>query len=148
MSNNNKKDNFEFGVTLFSKNKNHIPLGIINDIFFENDDQKKIYINTNKYNISIESEDYINKGTPDKDLNDYVDHEILCIEIANFVPINPKKLDSALKDDPIFLYAPQNSTYSENEFKYLIVSIHLDNGKKFTLYGKNKGVIKIGNVNV
>lgn len=136
-------NNFEFGGIPISHNKSKESFGKIKEIFFEDIETKnKLFIKTDKYNIIFESTSYINAG--EKPLEDYEDKEFLCIERANFVRINPKKLDSAFKDDPIFTYAPNQ--YEEIEVPYIIITLHLDNGKNIKLWGKSRCNIKIGKI--
>lgn len=137
-------NNFEFGGIPISHNKRKESFGKIREIFFEDIETKnKLFIKTDKYNVIFESTGYINAG--EKPLEDYEDKEFLCIERANFVRINPKKLDSAFKDDPIFTYAPNQ--YEEVEVPYIIITLHLDNGKNIKLWGKSRCNIKIGEIN-
>lgn len=136
-------NNFEFGGIPISHNKKKESFGKIKEIFFEDIEAKnKFLIKTDKYNILFESTGYINAG--EKSLEEYEDKELLCIERANFVRINPKKLDSAFKDEPIFIYAPNQ--YEEVEVPYIIITLHLDNGKNLKLWGKSKCIIKIGKI--
>lgn len=136
-------NNFEFGGIPISHNKRKESFGKIREIFFEDiETQKKLFIKTDNYNIIFDSVGYINVG--ERPLTDYEDKELLCIERANFVRINPKKLDSAFKDDPIFIYAPNQ--YEEIEVPYIIITLHLDNGKNIKLWGKFRCNIKIGKI--
>ena len=136
-------NNFEFGGIPISHKKGKESFSKIKEIFFENIETKnKLFIKTDKYNVIFESTGYINAG--EKPLEEYEDKELLCIERANFIRINPKKLDSAFKDDPIFIYAP--TEYKEVEIPYVIITLHLDNGKNLKLWGKSKCIIKIGKI--
>ena len=135
-------NNFEFGGIPIN-NKKKESFGKIKEIFFEDIETKnKLFIKTDKYNVIFESTGYINAG--EKPLEEYEDKELLCIERANFIRINPKKLDSAFKDDPIFTYAPNQ--YEEVEIPYVIITLHLDNGKNLKLWGKSKCIIKTGKI--
>lgn len=118
---------FEFGHS----NKIKESLGKINE-YSLNENKKELQFITSSHIILIKS-NYINIGDL-KDVENYIDKEILCIEAANFVPINPKKLDSALKDDPIFIYGEDR----EIQLPYTILTLHLSNGKRASIYGKGK----------
>lgn len=124
---------FEFGPPKKKKES----FGKIKNINLSND---LLSIDTDHFKIKIDSK---NISSFNKDLNNVVDKELLCIEIANFVPVNPKRNDSALMDDPIFLYGEP----VKMERKYLLMSIHLDNGKKLEFCSKGFSIIEVNSIN-
>lgn len=124
---------FEFGPPKKKKES----FGKIKNINLEKD---FLSIDTDHFKIKIDSK---NISSFNENFENIIEKELLCIEIANFVPVNPRRNDSALMDEPIFLYGEP----IKMEKKYLLMSVHLDNGKKLGFYSKSFSIVDVSGLN-
>lgn len=111
--------------------------GKIKNINLSND---LLSVDTDRFKIKIDSK---NISSFNENFENVIEKELLCIEIANFVPVNPRRNDSALMDEPIFLYGEP----VKMEKKYLLMSVHLDNGKKVEFCSKSFSIIEVSSLN-